>query len=609
MMQSHDISSAAPAAQGESGVMVGALAALRESEIRLLTEIADLIADLGDSAGDDRRRLMDVAQDLREAFYLVVIIGEFNAGKSTFVNAVLGDELLPMGITPTTELIEVIRYHDTPVRKPEMKGDSVRQWSHPETGAPGVALVDTPGTGSVFQKHERIAKDFLHRSDLVIFVISAKRAFGETERLYLELARSYGKKIIVVMNQVDLLTPAERAEVKRFVERQIDELLGIRPPVFMASARAALEARRQGKPLETGSGADGIDAVRAHLRGVIAAAPPAQQKLVSQLDLAERVVRKYLETVEGKSGLVMTDTAKVRDVQNELERQSAGLEAQLRGARADIDNVFVGLRQRGKTYIEENLSPRRLIRPLSREVLQTEFQERVIGRALRDITQASGEYVNALIDHSRIYWRGVIDRLNQLRDLMDQEFAGLDSSVYAEQREALQDAIRIAEGELKSYSTGQVVDELDATFRTNMSNFTTGAIAGVLGLILSLLALAAPGPVAGAGAAALALPALIIGAPLALLGGTAAYRYYRRVLRSTQSELTARIDHLQKSYHDALDTLTQKERTRLTQYGKQVLTPFFSRLDVLAKKYTAQQTALRDALEQIDLLRRGIDSV
>jgi small GTP-binding protein len=606
MMQSQPTTPAASAAQV---ALDGALAALRESEIRLLTEIADQIADLGESAEDDRRRLLDVAQDLRDAFFLVVIIGEFNAGKSTFINALLGDDLLPVGITPTTELIEVIRHHETPVRKPEMKGDAVRLWAHPETGAPGVALVDTPGTGSVFQKHERIAKDFLHRSDLVIFVISAKRAFGETERLYLDLARSYGKKVIVVMNQIDLLTSAERAEVRRFVERQIDELLGIRPPIFMVSARAALEARKQGRPLDPQTGADGVDAVRAHLRGVIAAAPPAQQKLLSQLDLAERIVRKYLDVVDKKAALVTADTARVRDVQSELERQSAGLEAQLRGARAEIDNVFIGLRQRGKTYIEENLSPRRLIRPISREVLQTEFQERVIGRALRDISQASSEYVNALVDHSRIYWRGVIDRLNQLRDLMDQEFAGFDASVYAEQREALQDAIRIAEGELKSYSTGQIVDELDTTFRNNMSNFATGGIAAVVGLILSLLAIAAPGPIVGAGAAALALPALIIGAPLALIGGTAAYRYYRRVVKATHEELTERIDRLQQSYHDALDTLTQKERTRLTQYGKQVLTPFFSRLDVLAKKYLAQQTTLRNALEQIDLLRRGIEAV
>ena len=175
----------------DTNTIEGPLTALREAEVNLLTEIAGALAEMGDEATDDRARLLDVAKDLNELFFLVVIIGEFNSGKSTFVNALLDDELLPMGITPTTELIELIRYNQTPNRKPAMHGASLREWAHPNTGAPGVAIVDTPGTGSIFQRHEKTAKEFLHRSDLVIFLLTAKRAFAETERLYLEMARSF----------------------------------------------------------------------------------------------------------------------------------------------------------------------------------------------------------------------------------------------------------------------------------------------------------------------------------------------------------------------------------------------------------------------------------
>ena len=69
----------------------GTLAALREEEIRLLTDIGSTLADMGDTAQEDRQRLLDVAHDLRDMFFLVVIIGEFNAGKSSFINAMLGD--------------------------------------------------------------------------------------------------------------------------------------------------------------------------------------------------------------------------------------------------------------------------------------------------------------------------------------------------------------------------------------------------------------------------------------------------------------------------------------------------------------------------------------
>jgi len=591
-------------------VLEGPLAALREAEIRLITDIAETLAEMGEAAAEDRRRLLDVVTDLRDLFFLVVVIGEFNAGKSSFINAILGDDLLPVGITPTTEMIELIRYAEATTRTPQLKDDGTREWRHPGVGAQGVAIVDTPGTGSIFQRHEATAKAFLHRSDLVIFVISAKRAFAETERLYLELAKNYGKKIILVVNQIDLLQPREQDEVRRFIERQVEELLNLRPLLFMVSAKEALAARRTG---DTAAGltTGGVEAVRAHLRGVFNQAPPAKQKLLAQLDMAERVVRRAQEAVQGNADLVSADAAKVRDVERELEQQSVGLDTQLAAARAEIERVFEGVRQRGLSFIDANLSIRKLGRAPKREALQAEFQNVVVGRALSEVSEATNGYINAVVDQSRRYWRSIIDRLNQLQDLLEQELSGLDAGVYAEQRESLQEAIRIAEAELKSYSSGKIVGEMQVVFETNMNAFTASTAAALAGLIVAVLGAAAPGPLVGAAggiaAAPLALPAVLIGAPLAVIGGGLAFRYYRRISRQIKHDFNTRIDQLEQVYRDALGDLTQKERSRLTHYGRQVLTPIFSRLEVLAQRYARQQAALREHLDQIATLRKGIE--
>jgi small GTP-binding protein len=582
-----------------TSTLEGTLAALRESEIRLLNDIGTALNDLG--AGEEQQRLRDVAQDLRELFFLVVIIGEFNAGKSSFVNALLGDPLLPMGITPTTDAIELIRYSDTINRKPIVREDGIRQWSHSNTGAVGVALVDTPGTGSVFQKHEKIAKSFLHRSDLVIFLVSAKRAFAETERIYLELAKNYGKKIILVVNQIDLLQPKEQAEVRRFIERQVEETLDMHPLLFMVSAKEALAAAKNG-PIVGDPG--GVEAVKAHLRGVFSEAPPAKQKLLAQLDMADHVVKEYLTTAKRKVDLVNTDTTKVREVQKELEQQSLGLDAQLKGARAEVDKVFEGMRQRGMNFIDTNLSIRKIGRVPRREVLQAEFQEVVIGRALRDITEATNGYINAVVDNSRLYWRSVIERLNQLRDLMEQELTGLDSSAYAEQRESLEEAIRVAESELKSYSTGKAIADIQDSFQGNLNAFTTSIAVTGVGLLFVILELATKaalfsGPLAGL------VPPVAVG--ITLIGGAFTWSYYRRVSAETKQDLHTKIDQLEKSYHTALTDLTQKERNRLTQYGNQVLTPVFSRLEVLSQRYANQQTTLNTFADQIVNLREQIE--
>src|SRR5450432_2319291 len=302
-------------AESTSGIVLeGPIAELREREVRLLFDFAEFTGKLsGEEAAGDRQKVLDTASDLREMFLMVVIIGEFNAGKSTFVNALLGDAVLPMGITPTTDAIELVRYGSKTTRKPDLRDGVIREWEHPNTGAPGVVIVDTPGSGSVFQKHEQIAKSFLHRSDLVIFVLSAKRAFAETERLYLELAKYYGKKIIVVINQIDLLDTKEQGEVKSFVQKQIDEMLDLRPPIFMVSAKKALQNEKSSGGLLSalvGGNAKndfGLDAVRAYLRQTFEQVPPAKQKLLTQLELLRTLAAHYRAATQAKLTLIGSD--------------------------------------------------------------------------------------------------------------------------------------------------------------------------------------------------------------------------------------------------------------------------------------------------------------
>jgi small GTP-binding protein len=583
----------------------GPITTLREREIKLINEIADSLIKVDSEAEESRQRIKDVAQDLQDMFFIVSVIGEFNAGKSTFINALVGETLLPTGIKPTTEYIELIRYSSEPNRKPVVRADGLREWAHPNIGTDGVAIVDTPGTGSIFQKHGKTAKDFLHRSDLVIFVISAKRAFGESERLYLELAKDYGKKIILVLNQMDLLTPAEQAEVKKFVEDRVQEFLNIQPLLFATSSKAYFENTEADSMTDS----SGILAVRAHLRGVYQEAPPAKQKLLTQLATAEKITESVYSTVQKKLDTVSLDTERIKDIENELEQQSLGLDKQMAEAKAEIDTTLENIRIRGLTFINQHLSIRKLRTSSSKDDLQTEFQNVVIGRSLKDINKATNDYINAVIDQSRMYWRGVIDRLNKLQDMLEKEVEGLDAGIYSEQRESLQDAIRIAEAELKSYSTGKVISDMEGAFNQNMTGFQRSVLASTGSIITALVAIATPGPLFGLAAAPLALPAFIAGAVGAVVFGVPAYQYYRKVNRETREKFNGNIDKLEKNYHEALDDLMTKERSRLNQYGKQVLTPIFSRLDVLAKRFGDHDKQLKGYLDDLADLRERIEAI
>jgi small GTP-binding protein len=588
----------------------GPLADLRERQIRLLHDVADHIGKFGAEGASDKQRLIAAAADLREMFLMVVVIGEFNAGKSTFVNALLGDDVLPMGITPTTDMIEMIRYAPLATRMPSERDEAIREWRHPNTGFPGVVIVDTPGTGSVFAKHEQVARSFLHRSDLVIFVISAKRAFAETERLYLELAKNYGKKIIVVINQIDLLEPKEQNEVRNFVQRQINELLDLRPPLFMVSAKKALQGERSGGLLATLMGGKddfGLNAVRGYLKETFEQVPPAKQKLLTNLELARRMTAKYVGEVQSKINVIGADTTSAEDLQREIEQQAANLDKQLNATLADVKRTFDQLRERGERFIDKHFRVlQATLRGVDREALQKEFERDVVGDSIQRLGTTQEYYVNALVDSGRAYWRGVLERLNRMDALLREEAASMDAATYADQRASVQTAMLMADSEMKSYSNQQVIEAIETDFEQNVRNFTYGAASGVGGLLAVLIAVATPGALA---AHPLALIGFTVGLPVMLVGGGAAILAWRNAVNRAKKQLNEKIGALESNYKDSLLKLTNHERSRLLQYGKQILSPVFSQLQALAKRYRDQQAEIATYNERLAALEKEINSL
>ncbi len=593
-------------------VLEGPIAELREREVRLLYDLAEYAGKNGGVEGaSDRQRLLDTASDLREMFLMVVVIGEFNAGKSTFVNALLGDDVLPMGITPTTDAIELVRYAPRKSRKADLRDGAIREWEHPNTGAPGVVIVDTPGTGSVFQKHEQIAKSFLHRSDLVIFLLSAKRAFAETERLYLELAKNYGKKIIVVINQVDLLDSKEQNEVKAFVQQQIDEMLDLRPPIFMVSAKNALKGGKQSGGLLSGLvGSNkvdyGMDAVRAYLRQTFEQVPPAKQKLLTQLDLLRTVTARYRQSIQTRLALIGNDANAAEDLQREMEQQASALDKQLASTLAEIRSVFDAMQRRGAAFIERNFNVIRAIRRVNKDVLWAEFESEVLGNTLDQIRGISDHYANALVDGSRVYWRSVIERLNKMDALLREEAANMDAATYAEQREALQAAMTMVDVELKSYGDKRVVEAIQSNFEQNVRGFavsTASSLGGLIALILAHLTPLAPSayPLAALGVA--------LGPVVIAVGGVGAVWFWRRAVRDATEKLNGQIRELEDNYKQSLQSLTNRERNRLLQYGKQILAPVFSQLQALAQRYKDQQAQLDTFVDRAKGIETEINKV
>ncbi|MDI6897204.1 dynamin family protein [Methanocella conradii] len=205
----------------------------------------------------------------------LAVLGQFKRGKTTFINALLGDNVLPTAVVPLTSIITAIRYGSAPKTtviyldgrseaiEPSQLGDYVtergnpknaRRVGHVEIEYPsdylkeGVTIIDTPGIGSTFLHNTEVTYNFLSKVDAAVFMLSVDPPVSEVELKFLEDVRKHVKKLFFVLNKVDNASAAEVSESIAFNGGVIGEKMGAEPKVCPLSARQALEAKLKGDP-------------------------------------------------------------------------------------------------------------------------------------------------------------------------------------------------------------------------------------------------------------------------------------------------------------------------------------------------------------------------
>ena len=203
---------------------------------------------------------------------LVAVMGEFNAGKSSFVNALCGADVAPTGVTPTTATVNVLRYGAEPaarvvaqdggtrplpaadvarfltgLRAHEARAIRIVEIFLPVETLRRVEIVDTPGLNSILAEHERVTREFLQEADAIVWVFGIGQAAKATERAALELAHGAGKRVLGVLNKVDRAEPSEIEAVVDHVARSLGDLVETIVP-FSATRATAARAAGQNDP-------------------------------------------------------------------------------------------------------------------------------------------------------------------------------------------------------------------------------------------------------------------------------------------------------------------------------------------------------------------------
>jgi small GTP-binding protein len=380
--------------------------ALLAEERRVLGELQDALVRAG-APEDDGSALRASSAQLGELF-LLVVVGEFNAGKSALINALLGRPLLDEGVTPTTSRVGLVSWGEEPAR--EALGSGLERRRAPVDLLRDLTIVDTPGTNAVLRQHEVLTREFVPRSDLVLFVTSADRPFAESERAFLETVRDWGKPVVVVLNKADILArEADREQVVAFVREQAASLLGRKPEVFPLSARGALLAREAGD--ETALAASGVPAFEAYLATTLDERERLRLKLSNPLGVATRVLGRARESVVARLGLLGNDIAAVEEIERELDLYREDLARDFRLRLADVDNRLHAFEARGETFFEETLRVGRMFDLLNPERIRGEFERKVVADLPREIEAKVAEVADWMVGAERREWQALLERL------------------------------------------------------------------------------------------------------------------------------------------------------------------------------------------------------
>jgi small GTP-binding protein len=371
----------------------------------VLADVRDSLVRFRATAADQAALARSIAQ--LDEFFLLVVIGEFNSGKSAFINALLGSPFLTEGVTPTTAEVHVLRHGESVQARLVEPG--LRVVTAPADLLRDIHIVDTPGTNAILREHERLTTEFVPRSDLVLFVTSADRPFTETERAFLHMIRQWGKKIVLVVNKVDIFErQADLQEVLAFVRRAAQQQLGAEPETFGVSARLGLKAK-QGEPGLWQ--ASGFEPLERFIRDTLDEESRFRLKLSNPLGVAQALASKYAAIADERLVVLEDDVALLESIESELAVHRDDLVRGFELRMTAIEKILVDMEARGHAYFEDTLRVGRMFDLLNRSRVQKEFEDRVVADAPRTIERRVAELIDWLVDQDFRQWQTVTSRL------------------------------------------------------------------------------------------------------------------------------------------------------------------------------------------------------
>lgn len=429
-----------------------------------LTELAVVLREMGQDFAGLAKLAEELVGRLDEGRLRLAVVGQFKRGKSTLLNALLHDPLLPTGILPLTAIPTTIGYgserrvrvtfrdgrqeesggpleslqavlhrYVTEQENPMNRFGVARvEVAHPAgLLADGLDIIDMPGIGSTVEHNTRTTQEHLPACDAALFVFSPDPPMTEVEVRFLAAIQGTAVRIMFVLNKADLLHPSDRDEFLGFHQRLLREQAGYsgQERMFLVSALAGLDPLSRDRAAARGVG--GVDELESYLREFVGMEKRAVlqealqrkaagliQDAVFSLNLQRRIIELPREDLDRRGARFQAHMSKLEQelvylgdrLAGERKRLLEELEHQAMAARDQVTEALSAHVRRFWASLPSDLSPgeieRRLRASLADEVSRTgefvakELEARTGGR-VRALQEAQCADMEVLINRIR----------------------------------------------------------------------------------------------------------------------------------------------------------------------------------------------------------------
>ncbi|MCI0551338.1 MAG: dynamin family protein [Anaerolineae bacterium] len=379
---------------------------LRE-EKEALAEIRLALAEI-----DVPREALDTLQEAilqLDELFLLVIVGEFNAGKSALVNALLGEKVLPEGATPTTSRVTLVKWGEQVAQHPVDENFAI--YTYPLPLLKELNIVDTPGTNAVIRQHERLTNEYVPRSDLVLFTTSADHPMTESERQFLERILAWGKKVVFVLNKADIIeSEAALREIQTFVLKHAATVLGDAPEFFPVSARLAQRSLsepdpEQRKRLREASRLDDLDQ---YITATLDDTTRLQLKFNNPLGVAENLVTQAGKTIHDQSEDIKEDQKTAAALETTISDYERDLQSELAPRLAEVENILYKLEQRGLDFFDNTMRLTNIQELMRGDKVRAEFEKKVLADVPKQIEEQVQRLIDWLVQRDLQEWQRVM---------------------------------------------------------------------------------------------------------------------------------------------------------------------------------------------------------